>query len=1007
MALYSKGQRVSLVSYSGKKGYIDSISTSEGGYQYYEVLWDDGHLEIIAETLIKPEVKSSSPWDLFGNNEFNDYRDFSISTTYHKIRNTTANTISSLKASRTIFKPYQYKPLVKFLRSDIRRVLVADEVGLGKTIEAGHIMLELAARGNLKNMLVICTKSLINKWKSELQDKFNITLKTYDRGADLISDIKDDTISCRKTVLGIINYEKIRDPELLKIIEEENYHFDLLICDEAHKVRNSETQQHKGVDRIVKVSDAVIFLTATPIMTDLRNLHNLIRILDHEGYDTFDIFNNAMAVNKPFVRALSRLNAKDPLPEIAEELHNTKVIQEMTIDEEVYSRYEESISDMFKDDALYKRARENCLYSTECVETRVLIQQDLIELNSLNHIYSRTRKKDVLREGDIVTREPMTITVDLSQEERSIYDAVLNDYRDPNSLGLIQNKRQMASCIVAYKSDRSALERGIYDRTLSDSKFEAFKVIINEVIVKNKRKIIVFAFFTNTLIYLRQKLREMGIDSEMIHGGIHNRTEKIDKFHYDDNIRVLLSSEVGSEGIDLQFCNALVNYDLPWNPMVVEQRIGRIDRIGQEEKIIHIYNLIINDTIEKRIHDRLYERIGLFRESLGDLDEILGESEPLGELISKGIEALYKTRLTEEEQNAELERMRIAIENERVTLKNIRSELEDSFANDLHFQNEIESIEKNNRYLTKEEIVKYIDSIIRIKLSSIRLKHIDDVVSEIELPAGERNILFNFIEANKDAPGINPELENLYRKFRAKFTDGRKLLITFDQKYAYDHKTCEYISGFHPLINAITNFFKKEGHHLNRAYKVKLRKELFDDGIQIDSGFYVLAVYRITIKKHYGGGRKNEFYYLHSGLADINGTKVILADSKVAEKVFGIAQLNCEMFTTEVVSDSSFIDQVRPVLSASIINDVKRVKEDEEVRFISALNRRSEQELNFIETRLRRIDRLITEGKGIEAILRKDVANLTIKKEEILRNKAEAKIEAENTLMSVNLVEII
>jgi superfamily II DNA or RNA helicase len=1006
MVIYSVGQRVSKTSNTGKKGYIDSIVPASGGHQFYEVLWDDGHMEVIAEVLIRPEVRSSTPWELFTNNEFCDFRDFSITTTFHKIRNTTTNTVSTLKASRTIFKPYQFKPLVKFLRSDLRRVLIADEVGLGKTIEAGHIMLELAARGNMRNALVICTKSLIDKWEFELLDKFFIKLKKYDRMQYLIDDIKDDIATSRKSVFGIINYEKIRNTDLLRIIEENNYHFDLLICDEAHKVRNSKTQQHKGVDKIVKFSDAVAFLTATPIMTDLKNLHNLVRILDHEGYDTFDIFNNAMSLNKPFIKALSRLNAGDPLPIIAEELHNTVVKQEMTIDEKVFSSVKNPVSALFENDALYNRARGYLLNGSDDITTRALIQQDLVELNSLNNIYSRTRKRDVLSGDDIVSRDPITIEVRLSEEEREIYDSVINDFSNPRSLGLMQNKRQMASCIVAFRSDRDALLEGTYDRSIYDSKFEAFSSIIEEVIINNQKKIIVFAFFTNTLLYLRQKLIEKGIISEIIYGGIKDRTERIENFRYNNDIKVLLSSEVGSEGIDLQFCNAIVNYDLPWNPMVVEQRIGRIDRIGQEEKIVHIYNLIICDTIEEKIYERLYERINLFRETIGDLDEILGESEPLGEIITKGIESLYKTRLSESQQNAELDRMRTAIENERLTLERIRSGLEESFANDIHFQTEIEAIERNNRYLTKEEIIKYIESIIRTKLSTVRLTHFRENVSELEVPNCDRSILFKFIEQYKDPAEANPELEILYKKFKARFTGERKIPITFDQEYAYRHKVLEYISAFHPLINAITNYFEKEGYCQNRAYKILLRKEVLAEDTLIDSGFYILAVYKVTVQKHFGGGKTNNFFYMRSVMAQLNDEGIILVDEKLSDNIFGLSQLKCELFTCELTDNLSFIDEVRPVINLAIIKDVEKIKENEEVKFISGLNRRTEQEVNFLNSRISRISKLLEEGKGIEAILRSEIENLSIKKDELLRNRELAKVEAENTLLSVNLLEI-
>ena len=188
MGLFEIKFRVSIKQNPATKGYIDEIHPIQGGNQFYDVMLDNGQLQTFAEYELIPEIVNQSPWVLLESNVLSDFRNFSIASTFHKVRNTTTNTISTLKASRTLFKPYQFLPLVKFLQSDQKRILIADEVGLGKTIEAGHIMLEMAARNNLRNALVVCTKSLSEKWKEELQDKFNFNLKIYDSVKDFVSD---------------------------------------------------------------------------------------------------------------------------------------------------------------------------------------------------------------------------------------------------------------------------------------------------------------------------------------------------------------------------------------------------------------------------------------------------------------------------------------------------------------------------------------------------------------------------------------------------------------------------------------------------------------------------------------------------------------------------------------------------------------------------------------------------------------------------------------------------
>ena len=1003
---FNKNQRVSLKGNVGRKGKIENILEPHGGYHFYGVLWDDSSLQVHPEEELQVEANIQTPWDLLKNNSLSDYRDFSIATTLHKVRNTTSNTISTLKASRTLFKPYQYVPLVKFLQSDIKKILIADQVGLGKTIEAGHIMLELAARGNLKNALVICSNSLCDKWKDELQNKFNFIMKKYDKVKDFIRDIEDEVAASKQSIFGIISYPKSRNKQLQEILENVHYKFDLLICDEAHNIRNSGTQQHKGVQKIVDISESVVFLTATPIMTDIRNMHSLVRVLDPEVFDSFDIFNNAISQNRPFIKALSRLNANEPLTDIAEELHSEYVTQEMTADEEIFHTEKVKIGELFQNDALYLRARDNMLKGEDNIANRIGVRQDLIELNSLNYLYTRTRRRDIMKKEEIIIREPKTIPVTLSEIELGMYNSVIKEYGTPDNLGLIQRKRQISSCISAFKTSRATLESGSYNQGTPDSKFDAFRTILDQVVAQKGNKLIVFAFFTNTLLYLRIKLKELNIESEIIYGGVDvdDRTNRIERFRDDSNIKVLLSSEVGSEGLDLQFCDAIVNYDLPWNPMVIEQRIGRIDRVGQKSKIIHIYNLVITGTIEERIYDRLYKRFELFKESLGDLEEILGESEPLSERIKKGIDSLYSQDLTEIQQNEIFSHLNMSFEQEKQTLNRVNAELQSAFANDIHFQNEIDRITKNNRYLTKEEIIKYLKSILRLELGSINLNEINENESNLVSTPNNTKLLFDFIEKYKDIPKDNPELENLYRKFKAKHYSSRIIPLTFDQQYANEHKTLEYISAFHPLINAITNYFFEKGFDKNQACKVALKHECISMGTGINSpGYYIIAVYRITITKNFGDGILKEYHYLRTAMADINGNNIKILENEKGEYVFGQVEINGEQMFEQIQFNDEIINKIMNPLSMVMFQEQEKLKNEEELKFHSSIRRRTEQEVNFIEKRIEREEA----SNRPENIRRSNIEKLKERKRKLHFHQENANLKVNNSLISVNLLQIL
>lgn len=1008
-----------------QKGVVHLVLPMQGGNQFYEIVFDGNETSVKAEHEVVEEVVIRSPWDLLANNGSTDYRNLTISSTVHKVKNTSSNTISTLKASRTIFKPYQYKPLVKFLQSSNKRILIADEVGLGKTIEAGHILLEFAARGYLKNALIICTNSLREKWQRELQNKFSLSFKVYDKRKELIRDIKDEANGGRKSIFGIINYEKLRpnplpgDISISDIIEETGYRFDFVICDEAHKVRNSETQQHQGLRRLLSSADASVFLTATPIMTNLKNLHSLVKLLEPNRYSSYNVFRNDVESNRPFIRALAQLNSGMPFKEVAESLHNETLSVEHTADDVVFLRLNKKVSEKFKDDKLYQRARKRLLEGTEDKYNLVRIQNDLMELNSLNHMYTRTRKKEVIGGDEIVKREPRTIRVKLTEKERAAYDQVVSTYEDDPEmiLALIQKKRLISSCLPAYYLSKEQVLNGEFDLNDEDSKFKLFRELIDTVVIKEGKKLIVFSFFTKTLLYLKAKLDALSIRNELIYGEVsgEERVERLDRFKENAEIKVFLSSEVGSEGLDMQFCDALVNYDLPWNPMVVEQRIGRIDRVGQQSPVINIYNLVLADTIEDKIVTRLYERINLFKESIGDMEEILGETTLTdGRDIEGSIEELYRTELSQEEIDKRLNQIVEVIERTKLHKEQLAKDLDSSFANDMHFNEQIRSITENKKYLTSTEILKYIESIFRIELSDLKLE-VDnkEQMGRIIIPAHSKNRLFDFIDRYKDHKRENPELDDLYRKFKKDHFQADEIEFTIDQQKAFERKTLEYISAFHPLVNAITNYFLEHSFDKNLSHKAAISKEFLsqerrEEG-KFSEGYYILVIYRISVLKDDGIRDEPSINHLiHTALFDLNTDDLenMGQEESDSDHLFAQLQEHAEQLLDDINPDKEFVDAIRPSVMMRIKAKEDEVKEDEELKFFSDINRIAEQNIDVLERRRDRLEGQIEVGSKIEPVQRKNLATLENEIQNIRTRMNQARIEVSNSIISVNLIQI-
>ena len=1000
--LFEVSQRVMFAANPQQRGAVTFVHGLNGGHVYYDVRRDDGGEQTVGEHELRAEVVARSAWDLLAQNVFGSHAEFGIATTVHKVRNTANNTISSLRASRTLFKPYQYKPLVKFLASDVQRILVADEVGLGKTIEAGHILLELRGRKRLRNALVVCPKSLQTNWQVELRERFNLELKVYDSARDLAADVRHDVNRAHRSVFGIVTYEKCRNKQFQEALAETGYLFDVLICDEAHRLRNRSTLQHAALARLVQHAEAVAFLTATPIMNGEEDLFNLVRLLDPDRYPNLEVFQNAIAQNRPFIRALRSLNRGEPLGAIAAELHAAEVHSSITIGEEYRFEQSDTVGGLFADDPLYERARKRMVGGEDTPSNRAAIQHDLSELNSLNHLYTRTRKREVATDGKIAQRSPHRLRVDLTPTERALYDEVSERY---GGLGVIQHKRMVTSSIVAYHTPKDELAAGRYRADIPDSKFEAFRGVLDEVVGRRGKKAIVFSTFRDTLRYLEVKLAELGIGTETIHGGVDDRAERVARFASDPRVDVLLSSEVGREGLNMQFCDVVVNYDLPWNPMRVEQRIGRVDRIGQTSPVINVYTFTITGTIEERIYERLLEKINVFSEALGDLEEILSEDDSLAKKIEGLEQDLYRTELTEAEQNQRIDEVALAVERQRLDLERIEEGLTDAIVNDAHFRNEIERIVSNRRYLTPEEVRDFVANLFRRALPTLSLAAGEPGRYEVRSTGPDVNALFEFIEANKDDAASNPELEVLYRKFKQRHWGRRSVAVTFDQEAAYAAREDVFVNSYHPLVNAAANYFEREGYHLNQTFQLGLDRRHLGDGFDLAAGDYVLVVYKLRLEKETVHGPRSP-EYIRAVLADLNGEEPVLADDDVADHVLGRLQLYAERLPDPVDFDGGVVDVVRRPVAGVIVQEQEALRSDEAIRLESSAWRRRMQQEQYYENQIRRRRELLAQGRGIRDILVREIERLEGELAGV-RSRAEAwRVAPSNEVVSVNHLQV-
>jgi superfamily II DNA or RNA helicase/uncharacterized protein YuzE len=823
--------------------FLPIIEVLPGGVQYrYRVFQSNGraiYYESQLERTVTPieEHKSLTVRELHAH-----------LTSFQILSPSTAH-LFSLRSGRVHFVPYQYRPVLRLIRADRPRLLIADEVGVGKTIEAGLVIKELRARMEVTSVLVICPKALVaeRKWLNEMK-RFDEQFVALDgpllrhclQETDLEGEWPDQYAKAilpfslfdsdfvfgrneraKKTRLGLLG---LNPPPK----------FDLVIVDEAHHIRNPETLLHEGVRYFCDNAQAVLLLTATPVQLGSNDLFTLLNVLRPDLVIDQASFEQMAAPNPHINAAIQHCRVASPgwqrdagtcLAQAAE----TEWGRLFLADSPAFTY-------------VTRRLERNSIG----IEERIALTQSVEDLYTFSSLINRTRRRDI---GEFTTRKPETLMVDFTPAQKELHDHLLDVIAHILTLSHGQQnvkfmmttvRRQAASClygltplfadILSGKLDRleqmeaadsdqesdcrltsqirddvEALLSRAKNLDSDDPKAAAFVKVLLDKSTQHNNKALVFSTFRHTLSYLNTHAQNAGLRVALVHGDVPDE-ERSDLRHrfslpkQDTNaIDVLLSSEVGCEGLDFQFCDFLINYDLPWNPMRIEQRIGRIDRYGQQSQAVGIINFITPGTVDADIYERCLWRIGVFQHAVGGNEEILGE-------ITKELHAIAESlSLSEKERAHRLQQLTdntIRQVREEQELEAKQSELFGLNVPSKSWRDDIKAFE--TFWLSPAAIQTTVKTYLAARLEST-VDHVlgDKPLKTLRLNQEARGRLLD------DYRSLPRSVEPVAREWE-KYLRGSQptLALTFDQEAAVESPRTAYLSVLHPLVRQAARYWE-------------------------------------------------------------------------------------------------------------------------------------------------------------------------------------------------------
>jgi superfamily II DNA or RNA helicase len=892
---------------------------------YIQIKWHhDGSTDYVAEDQVERvnDTNISDPYGAINTRKIGRSSDFRRSLTQIHLAGRLANLVYSMGITKTDFYAHQYKPLMTLLDSPANGLLIADEVGLGKTIEAGLIWTELRAREDMRRLLIVCPAMLREKWQNELKNRFGINAQIVD-AKTLTEELRDSSAS-GPIKAWISSYQAIRPPKtwrpnseksnvatnakprstatLASLLDEHEGGdplVDVVIFDEAHYMRNPESSANRLGELLREVSNYRILLSATPVNLHNRDLFQLLQLCDPDHFQYESSFHEMIRANQPLVKARdAALNTKSTSDEIMTHLQAAAATPLLAESHQLA--------------ALINSPPTAANLMSEAY--RAELASSLEKVNLLGHVLTRTRKRDVQMHRP--TREVRRESIPMTVVERSFYDFVTEVTRDfawkkgiSDGFLLATPQRQVCSCPAAFAKgwlgeDVSLLEDlvevaaeeaeelegdteygeisdslkeflfqnrprniNLAELELNDSKLTRLLEVTQEYFKINpKEKIVLFTAFRATAQYLQQKLTAAGAGAMLLWGGQKQKKQDvIEEFASRDDVRILVATEVASEGVDLQFCKVLINYDLPWNPMRVEQRIGRIDRLGQVADKIHIWNLFYKETIDERILGRLLERLGIFKSSLGDPEPIIGEQ-------IQRLEAYLLTAIrTPEEEEAEINRTAQTLENIRKKQEELAQNAAQMIAHGGMILDKIDAANEITKRVTEQDLIIYVQDYLTKHSQGHQFT--EDLMNPgnfaIQLPPKTAAEIDEFIRSN----GMIGQTQ---------LSTGILINCRFLNKIASTSKKgVEIVHQFHPLIRFIASRLSNKQESNYPWVSIQIKPNLNQS---VSKGNYFFALRRWSFE----GVKSEEF--LASSVYEFD-RKVFLELDK-ADALINEARLN-------------------------------------------------------------------------------------------------------------------